>query len=326
MAILQGFADASGNETNVTEKVLTVNGCLSTPERWQRFDRDWQDYLRAEHFKPDPVSGRYVFHTAPFWSGHCKLMPTNPSKAAKDRIYWNLIGLILKHTEYRFGYGIWLDHYRQFDQDFPGARIFLKQAGTYASRLCFTWNSVWAEERGFDAGISYTFDRGDEFWGQMFDEYRNERRKQTFPDELTVSGLADGNKAEHSPLQAADIIAWESRKYFKGLSEAHLSESLKPKPVRREMNRLAADGLDKIDIRLYRYEEFQSELIETIQEGLENRGKLDTYVGAGKAFPTIEDYTRTMLAVAQQDEDHKKQTLHDAWIAKKHARRNATTR
>src|SRR6266700_6725298 len=70
MAVLHGYADTSGKETTVTDRVLTVNGCLSTPQRWQEFDKDWQAYLKAEHFKTDPETKRYVFHTSPFWTGN----------------------------------------------------------------------------------------------------------------------------------------------------------------------------------------------------------------------------------------------------------------
>jgi hypothetical protein len=322
MTVLQGFADASGTETNTTNKVLTVCGCLSTPERWQAFDDDWQDYLKREHFKPDPETGRYVFHTSSFWTGNNKLMPKNLTKFAKDRIYTNLIGLIRKHTEYRFGYGIWLDDYRRFEQDFPGARIFTKQAGTYASRLCFTWNSVWAVDHGFDSSIEYRFDRGDDFWGEMFEEYRGLRKsmkgRSATDDSLTVAALNDGNKARYSQIQAADIIAWEARNYFLGLSEDHLRDRIPPYRPRREMSRLGEP--DKIDIALYRYQEFLSELIEKIQDGLEKNGTLDLYVGEGKVFPTIEDYSRAVLAVAKEDEDHKRKTLRDAYFAKRKAR------
>lgn len=322
MAALYGYADTSGKESTASDRILTVNGCLSTPERWKRLDEQWQNYLREEHFKPDSQTGRFVFHTSRFWSGNCKLMPTDLSKFAKDRIYSNLIWLICKHTEFRFGYAVQLDDYRQFEKDFPGARIITKQAGTYASRLCFNWNSAWAQGQGFDGAVDYCFDRGDEFWGEMFEEYRGFRDKGVDPTSLTVSTLVPGNKAEHSGIQAADIIAWESRKYFLGLTDDHLADRLPPLRPRRELNRLGQDN--RSDIRLYRYREFVGEVVEKVEEGLEARETMDMYIGQGKAFPTVEDYARAVLAYAKNEDDETRKSLKEKWRHRKTNQQSAS--
>lgn len=66
LELLRGYADVSGQEENAADKILTVNGCLSTPQKWQEFDIEWQEYLKHKNFKPDLKTGRYVFHTSPF--------------------------------------------------------------------------------------------------------------------------------------------------------------------------------------------------------------------------------------------------------------------
>ncbi|MBA3353426.1 MAG: hypothetical protein H0U23_13590, partial [Blastocatellia bacterium] len=103
LEFLDCYVDASGKDTNASDTVLSVNGCLSTPLKWQEFDRDWNALLKSEKFSPDPTTGKFVFHAAKFWSGNCPLMPSNLSRADKQRIHRGLIEVIRKHTVYRFG-------------------------------------------------------------------------------------------------------------------------------------------------------------------------------------------------------------------------------
>jgi hypothetical protein len=310
--ILRGFADASGHDIP-SERVLTVNGCLSTSEKWQAFDDDWQDYLMREHFIPDETTGRYVFHTSPFKTGNLKSMPKNFSRAARERVYSNLFLLIQKHTLYRFGFGILLEDFRRFENDYPFAReMFFKQPGTYVSKLCFQSNSTWAEANGFNSAISYTFDQGDAFWGELFEEYRNARRETT-SNELTVSQLSDGNKIDFSPIQAADIIAWECRKYFLNLSPEHLYGSVKKRPS-PELMKVNEEG--KANFRLYRYEELESEVGTWAEECLEVAEKTDLFANP-KDFAQKYFYWNKIL------NDEEKEELRQRFFDKREERRKA---
>lgn len=96
--ILEAYVDASGKDSTITDKALAISGCVSTPDKWQEFDNQWQDFLKDEDFKPDLKTGRYVFHTSPFWSNACELMPQGLSQRNKQRIYRNLIEIIKEHV------------------------------------------------------------------------------------------------------------------------------------------------------------------------------------------------------------------------------------
>lgn len=308
--ILKGFADASGTHSP-TERILTVNGCLSTTDKWQAFDDEWQDYLKREHFIPDEETGRYVFHTSPFKTGNLKSMPKNFSRAARERVYFNLLWLIRKHTVYRFGFGILLDDFRRFEEDYPFAGdIFFKQPGTFVSRLCFRQNSMWAEDNGFNRSISYKFDQGDAFWGELFEEFRNYRR-QTNPDDRTVSELSDGSKVKFSPLQAADIVAWESRKYLLSLSPEHLSGSKIKRPP-EALIKINEEG--KADLRLYRYEELEWEVETWAEECLEDEEKHDL-------FENPKDFARKYFSWNKILNDEEKEELRQRYFDKREERR-----
>jgi len=82
---LEGYIDVSGDEETASDKIMTVNGFLSTPSKWREFDITWQSYLKSKGFIPDPKTNRYIFHTSPFWADACKFMPANLSYWDKKR-------------------------------------------------------------------------------------------------------------------------------------------------------------------------------------------------------------------------------------------------
>jgi hypothetical protein len=320
---LRGFADTSGNDVE-TDMLLTVNGCLSTCDKWAQFDIQWQEYLKAEHFKPDDETGKYVFHATEFHTGNYELMPGKKhSRFDRERIYWNLIGLIKKHTLYRFGWGVYLGDLRQLEQDFPHVREahYRQQTGTWLSKMCFTHNSWWAQENGFDFSIDYVFDRGDHFWGELYDEHRQARHKAPKSERLIVAGLADGNKAEYSPLQAADILAWECRNYFLSFSKDHL-DGLKPAPrPDGHWRRLLVEGECELFCRGYKH--LHSDITEDTEQAMEHVYSKDVelakdmYFGEDGMYESVDELTRERLAIRKEKRDKEKQALLDNMYAKR---------
>jgi hypothetical protein len=212
LRVLEAYVDASGKDTNVSDKVLTACGCLSTPLKWQEFDNEWQVYLKDEGFPPDSETGRYVFHTSTFWANQGR------SVTEKKRIQRNLVEIIAKHTLFRFGHMVLLNDFRQLETEIPYLRELLsKKPGTMMSNMCFMQNSAWTKQKGFNPSISYVYDRGDEFWGELSGDHSFankvlDKEYQWLEGEYrNVASLTCANKVLYSGIQAADIIAWECR-------------------------------------------------------------------------------------------------------------------
>jgi hypothetical protein len=295
LEVLTGYMDTSGNAKTVTDTVLTVNGCLSTPEKWAQFDKEWQAYLKGKDFTPDLETGRYVFHTTDYKANKCNFMPKGLSERFKTIIYGYLVELIRKHTVFRFGYGVLLNDFRQFETDFPHVRAWFQKPGTYLSKECFEWNSNWAQRHGFDGSIGYIVDRGDEFAGELFSEYFR-AVKHLGSNGLTVSSLTAGNKVHHSPLQAADIVAWESRNHYLKLTPDHISGLLRSPRPSYAAGRLNVRG--QSDLRLYSYKDLQTHLHEKIEPHLSP--KVKEYVGDGKQF-SMDEVARHVLSEIERE-------------------------
>lgn len=289
---LHGYADASGQEETVTEKILTVNGCLSTPAKWSEFKDKWQAYLKSKGFKPHRKTGNYVFHTSSFWANAHELMPQNLSEDEKQEIYRHLIEIICKYTVYRFGYAVVLDDFYNIEAEFPFIReLWLKKPGTRMSFLCFRLNSMWAENNNYNPCISYTFDWGDRFFGELDSEYRRTIKKISEEDRAVVS-LTSGDKAHFIPIQAADVIAWECRRYFyERLDNDEMNRLGFEKLPRPELRRLNVFG--KSSLRLYTAEHLKEEILEAVNDSLSDEGR-EWLLGEGKPFKNIEEYARAV--------------------------------
>ncbi|HEX9928839.1 MAG TPA: DUF3800 domain-containing protein [Pyrinomonadaceae bacterium] len=214
LELLDTYLDASGKRSNAKDRLITVNGCLSTPAKWQEFDNEWQATLKGFGFKPHPKSGRYVFHTTDFHSGFCKLSPAGLSKARKQVIYRKLIQIVKNHSLFLFGFAVALKDFSKFETEFPFiSKYRFGKPGTFISILGVGKCIEWAGQNGYSQSISLMFDQGDEFWGEMSHGYRDFVRNWEY-EHLKADSLTCGDKAVFSPLQAADIVAWECRKFF----------------------------------------------------------------------------------------------------------------
>ncbi len=324
---LQGFADASGDPTTPDEVILTVNGCLSTPELWQQFENVFQDYLKTTGFKPVEgiIEERYVFHTTDFKSGHDATAPDSLSRSDRERICTEIAIMIRDHTLYRFGFGIRLKDWDRFHADFPTA--IRSSMGAYLSQCCFGDNSDWSYDNGFHHAPSYVFDQGDDFWGAMENDYRV-HRKRIDPDRLTVSEMVEGDKRYSSPLQAADFVAWYARDYFRSCREAHILELASPRRPHRDLRILNVPGHSKIVLKRYK------DLRETILEYFHK--KMDEYeatvepvwdlIGKDRLHPDVESFARATMNLGQELEEAEKKALRDKFFAQKQARREERER
>lgn len=292
--ILNGYIDASGKEETASDRILSVNGLLSTPDNWREFDRVWQAFLKAEGFKRHRRTHKYVFHTSGFWTGKDVLMPQGLSEQTKRSIYRQLITIIRDHTLYNFGYGVRLDEYRDLELEFPNAiEAFLKKAGTRMSYLCFRHNTDWAISEGFPS-VSYVFDRGDAFFRELLLEYARTRDRVTTMNgefELAISSLEQGDSADLSALQAADILAWECRRYFLTLpSDVEQRGFLDPPG--HELSVLAVPG--KSHLVLYGRDDLKAEIREA-GEGLLPDEYREVLIGPDKPFQNIDEFMKYLF-------------------------------
>ena len=303
---LHGYGDASGKYETVKDRIFTVNGCLGTYLQWQDFDVEWQEYLKEARFIPDRTQRR-VFHTSNFWVGKCPLMPprlrgmpTIAMNREKQTIYRDLVKIIAKYTDRIFGYAVLLNDFRRIEKDFPFSNeIVFGQPGTLLSNLSIRNNSNWAADNNFPRAIGYIFDRGDNFLEELAKQF-NEAAFEAGED--NVSSFGWKNKAEFSPLQAADIVAWECRRYWHDRFFDPVRSLIPQLPSSHELTVMVKDP---DGIRMYDYDHVKNEMLDVLDAPVSQALEIDA-IGEDKPFASIEDCIRWALVDLKQDRDIKK--------------------
>jgi hypothetical protein len=188
--------DASG--THDGSPVFMVAGLVSTPLRWERLSNAWRRTLEKEGLEDfhmtDCATGGGSFSDRDRW-------PTERRNSLVKR----LTNIVNRHVMARTWSAVAMADYRMY---VPGERTFpygICAAGC-ASRLC-----AYSTEFRSQPFISYVFDQGDLGGSaafQAFDEVRGGSNVHR------MGMISKGDRRLCLPLQAADLHAWEVRKYF----------------------------------------------------------------------------------------------------------------
>lgn len=320
MEVLDAYVDASGDPTTKGEKIFTINGCLSTPSRWNDFHDALQTYLRSENFRVDEETGNCVFHTATFKSGRCKWMPDGLSPRDRQRICLRVAKLIRDHTLYRFGFGMHFEELERLEEEFPHVKDYFGSTGIYLSNRCFEANLEWTRNNGYHTATNYMFEQGDDFLGEMRNNYIQACKQLPSRDQRSIGDFTVGDKRKHSALQAADFVAWHSRNYFRGLSQGHLTGLIAPKRPDPELMILHTPGNSRLVLK--RYSDLREELIGDTQEFLDATDDHLRWLGQESPFPSIEELTCFLVWTDKDIKDEERNRLRQEWFDKKAVRGN----
>lgn len=322
LELIDAYADASGKHKTIRDKILTVNGCLATPDDWLAFDPEWQVYLKDAGFRRVPriTEEKYVFHASPFWADDCDLMPKSlkGDTQAKTELYRGLIKIICDHRKAIFGYGVLRSDFIRFEKDFPGIHLLIGDPAYFLSSLCIGVNSSWSAQNDYNSSLGYTFDQGDDF--------PKVRRKfmeivaKHGTENLTASGVRLENKVYYSPLQAADIVTWECKRYWSDRFFDPIKQfapRLLPGPHLTALSSHAKSADDNM-VRLFGYEHIHAEVIEHWRDFTELSPEREAeLIGEGKPFSTIDDHIRACLHNVKVGRDAEQQKRREAALARK---------
>ncbi|MEZ5421642.1 MAG: hypothetical protein R2682_00935 [Pyrinomonadaceae bacterium] len=312
-AELEAFFDSSGKYSAREETIVSVSGCLSTQRKWQEFDAAWQATLSSEGFQQDVKTSRYIFHASPFHSGNCRYMPKSVSVTARQRIYKKLLFLIREHILFKVSCAVRLSDYNQIIRDFPHSdEGLLSSPGEYAFRLCIALATSWAYKNGFDPWLNCVIDRNEYYWGKLLLRYLKTRK--AYPNKLALRSLNDGNKAQFSGLQAADVLAWESRKYFLSNNPAQIDKNTDlPHPEWQ----IISNVQDDTEIHLFTYSKMYEHLSGLLESTLNEHPDKSKLIDEGRLCDTRDDLLRGVLAKLHEKREEKKYADLAKWRARK---------
>ncbi len=218
--IYTGYFDESG--THAASEAMAVAGYISTSEGWLSFDVEWRAALKEY--------GLDFFHMTDFANstGPYKAWSASEKEARLER----LLGIIDQYALASLGIAVPVKLFHSVVSD-KAKRI---TGGPYglAVHRGFLHAADLVKAMHADGWIRYVFERGAEGAGHVLRSYNRASKHHGLGEILRQAGLSFEDKRSATPLQAADILAYELRK--------HLPKTLglDPYPPRSNHSRLTA--------------------------------------------------------------------------------------
>jgi hypothetical protein len=198
--VLKGYFDESG--THGSSTAISVAGYLSTPEKWLAFEQEWKAAKDAY--------GLEFFHMTDFVARQQQYATWNDAVRA-ERLT-NLIGIINRNVIASVGFALPIrDYYSIFSKI---AKRYVGGPYGLAAISCFMDASKAIRSQHPEARIAYVFERGVKGKGQVMKVFDRVCDELEVRESNRLASLTYEDKRDFSPLEAADILAYELYRYL----------------------------------------------------------------------------------------------------------------
>jgi hypothetical protein len=194
--MFSAYFDESGTPDR-THTVLTVAGCVSSTRKWVRFKTEWTQTLRNAGL-PDGT----IFHMNKFARGIPPYQEWYGQPRLKAELFSALVKCTKKHVNKAFSCSVVLRDWERLNQIYCVSES-LGFPYPFCGRTCVAQALKWARNKGVaQPEVEFFFERGAKHRGQL-EKFllANDGIGPLFP-----------SKTEMVQFQAADLLAWKSRK------------------------------------------------------------------------------------------------------------------
>lgn len=211
MAVFGAFVDDSGSHAQ--SPIMVLVGLVAKHEDWRRFTDEWYDALTSGKLLKPHKGSIYFKSTEAERCSHCF---DGFSRAEADEKVNLLADITLKHISYGMVVAIRWDHFRDKVQGEivkPKGRLI--KAAQHPYDLCFhaLTASILNEQiqRESHEEIDFAFDQQSSALLRCINWYNEYRKKVPKHLREIMGQIIPGNDKTLLPLQAADLIAWQTR-------------------------------------------------------------------------------------------------------------------
>ncbi len=214
LGMLRSYFDDTGDPKDVTCRVFGIVGLLAPASVWHATQAEWEDVLECFNIE--------AFHAVDF--AHFTEQFTGWTEYERQRLLAALVEVIQR----RIG-AFALIRSAVVMQDFKRLNELQLQRARDPYFLCAHWafgdSLSKAEKRWNGEPISFVFDRRNkskhyllDAWNQVVDEH---------PLGHLCSALTQADHRQVSPVQVADLFAYESNKYINGTMDGKAPDDLR---------------------------------------------------------------------------------------------------
>jgi hypothetical protein len=236
--VLKTFMDETGTHHDAT--MVAVGGYISRPKQWRAWTKDWEAQKRKVPPGRRPIE---VFHSTDCanYRGEFK----GWDKAERDPYVAQLLPVLGAHELAGIVIGVNLNDLRKAMKASPE---LLKMFGTPYT-ACFQWAvSIivdYATKRGKGERMVFVHEVNN-FKGEAVKAF--EYVKEFLNPRAIPMTMQFGTKADHPPLQAADVLVYEGGKFLKNPTDTprRAWTALDPNKRRIIARRYAKDNMPKL--------------------------------------------------------------------------------
>ena len=232
------YFDETGTHENA--EYTFVCGFVANKKQWARFDRGWRRVLNRFHVD--------VFHANEFYCWRCrndepcKMHEVNKfngwSNEKRGKFILALVDEIAGRSELIIAHGVIPEQFREAKATLD-VRLNLTDYQLCAEQ-CMTALSKWAMASPYRGPIDVIYDRGNKLMGETMRVYDDATRCEEMRKKYRISHITRGNTVDDTPIQAADLLAYETQWYHKNkINSPELA-------VRAPLQKLLASGVRQI--------------------------------------------------------------------------------
>lgn len=199
MVMLAAYFDESG--THKGSPILAVAGYVSTVPKWKRFQREWMEALRTA--KVD------CFHMSEYENR--KGIFADWSQRKRIAVIKRLTEIIKTNALHGVAAAVIVNDYKEIVGQAKGTF----SPYTFCVVRCMVQIARWAKKSYQEGRIAYIFENGAGYGGEIEKKKMDLISNTLVKEAYRYQSLTFCNKRTLIPLQAADVIAYETMKHCK---------------------------------------------------------------------------------------------------------------
>jgi hypothetical protein len=203
--------DASGKEDT---PCIVVAGFISSPVDWDKFDNEWTDRLKHDRLA--------YFHMVEFAHSKKEFTDWKGDESRRQNLFGDLIDIIIRNVYRQAGCAIDMKNFSTLSAEAKQEASL--NAYVLAARTCAADIRRWQEKERFVVPTAYVFEDGDEGKGKLTTRFTEDALPVPHFKPKTAYTKDGITHNAFTPLQAADILAYEVHKPYRDLATGSLVE------------------------------------------------------------------------------------------------------
>jgi len=204
--VFEAFFDESGKRDNPDHRVVAVAGLLANREHWERFDTDWRQALYR--------AGVPYLHMREFAHFVGPFEKFKNGELRRRLLLAELLDIATRPFVTTIGSSVILEHYEALPEDFR--ENWIGDPYVLSARHVILESAHEADHLPVEDTVACPFEHSNQY-GKVVEVYSKMKNDARLPVMQRIESLTPiSSRRECTPIQVADLIAFEIWKHIEG--------------------------------------------------------------------------------------------------------------